>query len=269
MRFASNFPTRCLPDTIRGREPMRRGSDSGNGSARVVHREMKSMKRSFPRMIAAGVLVGLASAACGSTTRAPVSAAVQPSAGNPAVLTPAAQARADSGHRPYTAADAHFMAGMIHHHAQAVLMAGWAPTHGASQSVRALCERIVVGQRDEIALMQRWLRARHVEVPEVDASHAMMPEMDQATMMPGMLTAEQLAQLDSGRGSEFDRLFLLFMIQHHQGAITMVNQLFGSQGAGEEETVFRFASDVYADQSTEIQRMQKMLATRLFEGHGQ
>ncbi len=227
------------------------------------------MKRSFPRMIGACLLLGLASAACGSTTQAPVRAAVQPRTGNPVVPTRAAQARADSGHRPYTAADAHFMAGMIHHHAQAVLMAGWAPTHGASQSVRALCERIVVGQRDEIALMRRWLRDRQEEVPEADAPHDVMPGMDHSMMMPGMLTAEQLAQLDRARGPEFDRLFLLFMIQHHQGAITMVNQLFGSQGAGEEETVFRFASDVYVDQSTEIRRMQKMLATLLFEGQGQ
>jgi len=88
-------------------------------------------------------------------------------------------------------------------------------------------------------------------------------------MMPGMLTAEQLAQLDRARGPEFDRLFLRFMIQHHQGAITMVDRLFGSQGAGEEETVFRIASDVYADQTTEIDRMQKMLAALLFEGGSQ
>jgi len=74
-----------------------------------------------------------------------------------------------------------------------------------------------------------------------------------------MLTAEQLAQLDRARGTEFDRLFLTFMIQHHQGAITMVNQLFGSHGGGEQETVFRFASDVFADQSTEIDRMTRML----------
>lgn len=226
------------------------------------------MKRSFPRMIGAGLLLGLPNAAGATPTRAPVRAAVQPSPGNPTVPTRAARARADTGQRPYTAADAHFMAGMIHHHAQAVLMAGWAPTHGASQSVRALCERIVVGQRDEIALMQRWLRDRHVDVPQADASHDPMAGMEHALMMPGMLTAQQLAQLDTGRGLEFDRLFLVFMIQHHQGAITMVNQLFGSQGAGEEETVFRFASDVYADQSTEIQRMQKMLATLLFEGQG-
>jgi uncharacterized protein (DUF305 family) len=179
-----------------------------------------------------------------------------------------AQATADNRHASYTAADVHFMSGMILHHAQAVLIAGWAPTHDASPSLRALCERIVVGQRDEIALMRRWLLARHEDVPDSNAAHTMMPGMDHAAMMPGMLTPEQLAQLDRSRGPEFDRLFLSFMIQHHQGAITMVNQLFG-QGAGEQETVYRFAADVYADQSTEIARMQKMLAALLFEGRGQ
>jgi uncharacterized protein (DUF305 family) len=171
----------------------------------------------------------------------------------------AAQARADSGRADYTAADVHFMAGMIGHHAQAVLMAGWAPSHGASASVRALCERIVVGQGDEIVLMQRWLRDRHETVPSGDGSHFMMAGMDPGTLMPGMLTPEQLARLDSARGADFDRLFLTFMIQHHQGAITMVDQLFGSQGGGEQEVVFRFASDVFADQTTEIARMNRML----------
>jgi len=175
------------------------------------------------------------------------------------IVSPAAQARPDSGRLRYTAADVHFMAGMIGHHAQAVLMAGWAPTHAAGAPVRALCERIVVGQRDEIALMQRWLGERHEPVPEADAAHYAMPGMDHSMLMPGMLTAEQLAQLDRARGPEFDRLFLTLMIQHHQGAITMVNQLFGSQGGGEQETVFRFASDVFADQSTEIDRMNRML----------
>ena len=140
----------------------------------------------------------------------------------------------------YTAADVHFMAGMIGHHAQ------------------ALCERIVVGQTDEIGLMQRWLRGRNETVPDGDPAHFMMPGME---LMPGMLTPPQLAQLDAARGAEFDRLFLTFMIQHHQGAIVMVNQLFASHGGGEEETVFRFASDVYADQTTEIDRMSRMLFT--------
>ena len=83
-----------------------------------------------------------------------------------------------------------------------------------------------------------------------------MPAMQ---MMPGMLTAQQMAQLDSARGPDFDRLFLTFMIQHHQGAITMVDQLFASPGAGQELYVFRFASDVNADQNTEIERMRLML----------
>jgi len=166
---------------------------------------------------------------------------------------------------PATAADVHFFSGMIRHHAQAVLMAGWAPSHGASASLRALCERIVVGQRDEIALASRWLVARNEPVPETDASHDMMPGMDHGMLMPGMLTADQLGQLDRARGTEFDRLFLTFMIQHHQGAITMVNELF-SAGGGEEEVAYKFASDIFADQTTEIDRMQKMLAAQLFQG---
>ncbi len=186
-------------------------------------------------------LAVIAAAACG--TRAAPRATVAPVRPAPA----------------YTAADAQFMSGMIAHHAQAVLMAGWAPSHDASPSVRALCERIVVGQGDEIALMQRWLRDRHETVPDGDASHQMMPRMNHAALMPGMLTPEQLMQLDSARGAQFDRLFLAFMVQHHLGAITMVNQLFASKGGGEEEVVFRFASDVYADQTTEIARMNRML----------
>ena len=161
---------------------------------------------------------------------------------------------------PYTAADVHFMSGMIQHHAQAVLMAGWAPTHGASPALRALCERIVVGQRDEIVLMRRWLDDRHEPVPSADLSHMMMPGMDSSMLMPGMLTAAELGRLDRARGPQFDRLFLQDMIRHHQGAITMVNQLFASRGAGEEEPVFRFAANVFADQTTEIERMQRMLA---------
>jgi uncharacterized protein (DUF305 family) len=180
----------------------------------------------------------------------------------------AAPTPADTSRRAYTAADVHFMTGMIHHHAQAVLIAGWAPTHDASASLRALCERIVVGQNDEIALASRWLQRHNLPVPVIDPAHAMMPGM-QHTMMPGMLTAEQLAQLDRARGPEFDRLFLTLMIQHHHGAITMVNDLFSSQGGGEEEVVYRFASDVYADQTTEIDRMQKMLAALLFGARSQ
>lgn len=164
----------------------------------------------------------------------------------------------------HTAADVHFMSGMIHHHAQAVLIAEWAPTHGASAELQRLAERIVVGQNDEIALMQNWLRDRGEPVPDGSAGpmKMQMNGMEHEMLMPGMLSDEQLAQLDAARGMAFDRLFLTFMIQHHEGAVTMVDELFGSPGAGQDEVVFRFASDVYADQTTEIDRMEKMLAAR-------
>jgi uncharacterized protein (DUF305 family) len=192
------------------------------------------------------------------------------------VSSPAALARADSGRPPYTAADVRFMQGMIGHHAQAVLMAAMAPTHGASDDVRRLAERIDVSQRDEMAMMQRWLRERGQPVPDPKpagehAGHAGMEmtgmdmpgmAMPSGGLMPGMLTPAQLAQLGAASGAEFDRLFLTFMIQHHQGALTMVDQLFSSQGAGQDVTIFRFASDVSADQTTEIERMQSMLSAR-------
>ena len=162
---------------------------------------------------------------------------------------------------PYTAADVHFITGMIGHHAQAIVMANWAPTHGASKSVQVLCERIINAQTDEIATMQRWLELRHQPVPDAKAApmKMMMNGVEMDMLMPGMLSAEQLKQLDHARGTEFDRLFLRFMIQHHQGAMTMVNELFSSAGGGQDDVIYKFASDVYADQGTEIDRMQKML----------
>jgi uncharacterized protein (DUF305 family) len=159
---------------------------------------------------------------------------------------------------------------MIAHHAQAVLMAGWAPTHSASEPVRILCERIVVAQRDEIAAMLRWLRERRLPVADSETPHgAMMPGMDSPMLMPGMLTAEQLARLDGARGPEFDRLLLTFMIQHHEGAITMVEQLLSARGAAQDGFVFRFASDVNADQSAEIDRMRRMLEALASGGRSQ
>jgi uncharacterized protein (DUF305 family) len=165
------------------------------------------------------------------------------------------------GQFPYSDADIEFMSGMIPHHAQAVIMAGWAPTHGARKDVAILCERIVVGQRDEIATMQQWLRDRGQAVPDATSTkHKMtMHGMEHEMLMPGMMTDEQMAALDKARGPEFDRLFLEGMIRHHQGAIDMVDALFKAHGAAQDETIYRFASDVYADQSTEIARMQKML----------
>jgi uncharacterized protein (DUF305 family) len=151
------------------------------------------------------------------------------------------------------------MTGMIGHHAQAVLMAGWAPSHGASRAVQSLCERIVVGQQDEIALMQRWLTEWRQPVPTADASHDMMPGMEHM-LMPGMLTAEQLLQLNKATGHDFDRLFLTFMISHHEGALTMIKDLIDTPGAARDDNVFKFISDMNADQGIEIERMNKMLA---------
>ena len=173
-----------------------------------------------------------------------------------------AKARADSARVPYTAADIHFMAAMIHHHAQAIAMSRMAPSHGASPEVRRLAERIINAQRDEIRTMQQWLADRNQPIPEptpgpmmMDMGNGMMHEM----LMPGMLTEEQMRQLDAARGPDFDRLFLTGMIQHHRGAVSMVHDLFETNGAAQDETVFKFASDVGVDQTTEIARMQKML----------
>jgi len=167
------------------------------------------------------------------------------------------------GRLPYTDADVDFMAGMIPHHAQAVIMAGWAPTHGARKDVAVLCERIVVAQRDEIFMMQGWLRDRGQTVPDATSTrhHMKMNGMEHDMLMPGMLTDEEMAALDRARGPEFDRLFLTGMIKHHQGAIDMVDVLFKAYGAAQDEVVFRFASDVYADQNIEIDRMNQMLAS--------
>ena len=172
-----------------------------------------------------------------------------------------ARARADSLRLPFTAADIHFMSGMISHHAQAIKMARWSASHGASAAVIRLSERIVTGQTDEIGLMQSWLRDRNQPVPEPDPAGMKMSMggVEHVMLMPGMLSPEQMTQLDAARGNNFDRLFLTFMIQHHRGAITMVHELFSAQGAGQDEIVFKFANDVEIDQETEIARMQQML----------
>ena len=172
-----------------------------------------------------------------------------------------ARATADSIRYPYTEADIRFMSGMIHHHAQAIKMSRWAPTHGASPAVVRLTERIINAQADEITLMSNWLSARRQPVPEPNAEGMKMTMggAEHVMLMPGMLTEAQMKELDAARGEDFDRLFLTFMIQHHKGAVSMVRELFAARGAGQDETVFKFASDVEVDQTTEINRMLEML----------
>lgn len=186
-----------------------------------------------------------------------------------------ARARVDSLRYPYTQADIDFMRGMIHHHAQAIMISRWAPTHGATASVQRLTARIINAQSDEITLMRTWLADRNQIAPNVDstgqvtvhrdtpamAGHDMaaMPGMRSMAVMPGMLDDAQMRELDAARGTTYDRLFLTFMMQHHRGAVAMVTTLFSSQGAGQDESVFKFASDVEVDQSTEIRRMLSMM----------
>jgi uncharacterized protein (DUF305 family) len=212
---------------------------------------------------AVAVFLLAAIAACSGSPNEGVRTAPEPATAGEAGPTAVPPAKATGGRYPYTDADVQFMSDMIGHHAQALVMAGWAPTHGASPAVLRLAERIINGQEDEIASMQRWLRDRGHPAPDPGASEMHHSE-HQHMMMPGMLTEAQMKELDQARGREFDRLFLTYMIQHHKGALTMVKHLFGTPGAAREETTFKLASDISADQSSEIDRMQRMLAeTRL------
>jgi uncharacterized protein (DUF305 family) len=183
-------------------------------------------------------------------------------------VTPAQQAREEIAHPRYTAAGVEFTSGMIGHHAQAILMSQWAPTHGASPAIQSLADRIIVSQTDEIKFMQDWLRARKQVVPPSDPRGYVMPGMTGPMLMPGMLTPEQMAALDRSRGAEFDRLFLGDMIVHHRGAIGMVQQLTSSgEGGGEDDALMTYAANVAADQAAEIGRMARMLSALGAEQH--
>ncbi|MEK0430554.1 MAG: hypothetical protein RL139_358 [Gemmatimonadota bacterium] len=179
-----------------------------------------------------------------------------------------AAARADSLRIPYTAADVEFMSGMVSHHSQAVAMARLAPTRAGSETIRTLAARIINAQQDEIAIMQTWLADRQQPVPPANPNGMLheMAGMTHTMLMPGMLTAEQVRALGRSKGAEFDGLFLRYMIQHHRGATEMVRQLFATPGAGENDVVFKFASDVNVDQTTEIARMELLLVTLVVQG---
>ena len=171
------------------------------------------------------------------------------------------QALAARNRQPHSAADVRFMTAMIPHHAQAVLFAGWAESHGASRAVQVFCARMVVAQSDEIVTMRSWLGVRGEPVPAAAYQRAATATSSEpSTLMPGMLTDEQLAELDGARGADFDRLFLEYMIPHHEGALSMVDVLFTSYGGAQNDFVFKLASDIYADQEIEIERMHLLLA---------
>ena len=157
----------------------------------------------------------------------------------------------------FSKADVAFMQGMIGHHAQAIEMVELLKTRTASDDMKRFALRIEISQADEIKMMKRWLEDRKQAVPSEHAHHA-----PGAKLMPGMLSADDMAKLAAAKGNAFDKLFLEFMIRHHEGALVMVKELFASPGAAQEAEVFAFASDVEADQAMEIERMRGMLVNK-------
>jgi uncharacterized protein (DUF305 family) len=217
------------------------------------------------RRIVALVLTALAVASCRSAPVKGVAVAgvvgpvelsppiIQPGAPGEASRVISADKASDLSQVQFIGADIKFMQGMIGHHAQAVEMVALVPARTSSEDMKKLALRIDLSQQDEIKMMQYWLTARSQEVP-VPGAHRMG-----ATLMPGMLTEDEMARLAAAKGAEFERLFLEGMIKHHGGALTMVQELFATPGAGQDPEIFAYASDVDADQRMEIDRMGAML----------
>jgi uncharacterized protein (DUF305 family) len=225
------------------------------------------MKTMHTYRTTAALLAALAAAACSGTAGSgmdttPAATPAPQTGTSTAELEAIYRARTDSSLMDFTAADVDFMTGMIAHHAQALVMADLAPENGASPAVRTLCSRILNAQRDEIGTMRGWLADRGQPVPEIriEGVHLMIEGVaEHHKHMPGMLTQEQLDELGAARGTTFDRLFLRYMIDHHQGAVDMVHDLFATDGAALDELVFKLANDIQVDQTTEIARMERML----------
>jgi uncharacterized protein (DUF305 family) len=186
------------------------------------------------------------SSTAGQADETPDVSVVQPGApGEPSrEVVPTATPMGD-GFKP---ADVEFMQGMIHHHQQAVTMSDWVPDRSQSTSIRLMARRIAVSQQDEMKLMRDWLKKRGVDPSDHSHRHR---------KMPGMVNSRQLSKLKDARGREFDRLFLRYMTQHHQGALTMVQELY-EKGGGNEVEIGQFVLHVDADQSIEIERMQQL-----------
>jgi len=220
------------------------------------------VKTNFP--LAVLVLLAATGAACRTSSgpgTTPV--IVQPGAPGDASRVVGAEQARDLSKVGATPADVKFMQGMIHHHAQAIDMTELLKSRTNSEDMKKLGLRIQVSQTDEIRMMQRWLQAHGAEAPDPHAMHMpgmIMPGMDHGPMMAGMLTPDEMTRLAGLKGADFDRFFLEGMIRHHGGAITMVQELFAAPGAGQESTIYAFASDVVSDQQMEIDRMSGMLA---------
>ena len=212
-----------------------------------------------PIVVRYRIAVLLLTAAVGAACRTAAVADARPpllQAGAPGQSSRAigAMQASDLSQVQYTGADIKFMQGMIGHHAQAVEMVALVPARSSLDDVRTLALRIDVSQKDEMNMMREWLQARSQQIPDPRAHHMMG-----TTLMPGMLTPEEMERLAAATGVEFDRLFLEGMIKHHAGAISMVAELFATDGAGQTPEVFSYASDVDADQRMEIDRMGSLL----------
>lgn len=165
---------------------------------------------------------------------------------------------------PRSMKDVEFMQGMIHHHSQAVEMTALIEERTENKKIRLLGARISQSQTDEMNFMKRWLEVRNEptthQMPEMpDMKNSDASESEHKMLMPGMLTPKQMDALKNAKGAEFDKLFLEGMIQHHNGALTMVKELFGTAGAGQNAELFNFATDVDSGQRAEINIMQTLL----------
>lgn len=200
--------------------------------------------------------LALGGAACrtAGAGASPAPAIIQPGAPGQAPVEISAGAASDLSGVRFTPADVRFMQGMIGHHAQALEMTALLPSRTSRDEMRLLAKRLEASQADEITMMQQWLTERGQPLPDPHAHHA-----QGAALMPGMLSADEMARLAAARGEAFDRLFLALMIKHHEGALVMVRDLFATPGAGQEADIFAFASDVDADQRMEIDRMRELL----------
>ena len=208
------------------------------------------MDRRRPVTIALALIWGVS---C-QTMPPPAVPIVQPGApGQPGRIIEAREA-ADLSRLTYTPAEIRFMQGMIGHHLQALEMTTLLPPRTSRSDMELLAKRIEISQADEIGMMRAWLESRGEPLPDPHAHHA-----PGAALMPGMLTPGEMQQLADAKGAEFDRLFLTFMIKHHEGALVMVEELFSTPGAGQQSDTFAFASDVETDQRMEIDRMSDML----------
>lgn len=241
---------------------------TGYATKRKFYWSCRKYKHLSAKGIAALLGVLMASVSSAGFFSSPARAQQAGSAAAPVVVQPGAPGQPSRTLPPSTAgtlpqrsqADVEFMQGMIIHHSQAVEMTALIPSHTEDKNLRLLGARISSSQSDEIKFMQRWLAARGEPI-----STAMpgMPDMDKSSqpmaLMPGMLTLEQMDALRKARGAEFDHLFLTGMIQHHDGALTMVKNLFDTAGAGQDAEIFNFATDADNTQRAEIRIMQSML----------